>query len=87
MDVLLVRGDGLVLGGGGAGRDGTDRWYIEGKIKDAGDQHEANMRTSYGIGSVGLDLQRSRLYYYRTQTHSDLYSSGTAKINMATEFS
>ena len=41
MNVLLVRGDRLVLGGGGAGRDGRDRWYIEGKIREAGDQHEA----------------------------------------------
>ena len=73
MNVLLVRGDRLVLGGGGAGRDGRDRWYIEGKIRDAGDQHEAKgMRTSYGIGSVGLDLQRSRLYSDRTLIHSDL---------------
>ena len=29
-------------GGGGAGRDGTDRWYIERKIRDAGDQHQVN---------------------------------------------
>ena len=73
MNVLLVRGDGLVLGEGGVGRDGTDRWYIEGKIRDAGDQHEAKgMRTSYCIGSGGLDLQRSRLYSDRTLIHSDL---------------
>ena len=75
VNVALVRGDRLVLGGGGAGRDGTVQ--IDGISRRRSETQVTNtrqkdMRTSYGIGSVGLDLQRSRLYHDRTLTHSDL---------------
>ena len=73
MNFLLVKGDRLVLGKGEQGVmvqiDGISRGRSETQVTNT---RQKDMRTSYGIGSVGLDLQRSRLYSDRTLIHSDL---------------